>query len=221
MPQQISQAIMDFALRCHEVPNLRTAVLFGSAAVGSLSKKSDIDVLLLFDTVSNPETGAEAEVVHGIAGEVSSKWSLSHPFSFVMYSRGETVEPSLLREVLRDGIVLFARTQDVLGAPRDRLRPHVLFSYTLRGMRPRDKMGLQRGLYGYTVVRRVGSKSYRSSSPGLVGLEGRRVGPTAFLVPNHKVEAARELLKGRGCAFKEVPVWTEGADTDRTAGPTG
>ena len=211
IPQEISQAIMEFALGCKEIPNLRTAVLFGSAAVGTLTKKSDIDVLLQFDIDTNPEVGAEAEAVHRMAGAISSKWSLSQPFSFVMYARDETIDPSLLREVLRDGIVLFSRAQDVLSAPRERLHPHMLVSYTLKGMRPKDKMGLQRGLYGYTVVRNVRGKRYTNSGPGLVGSSGRRIGPTSFLIPNDPAEAVRGLLRERKCTFKEIPVWLEGS----------
>lgn len=209
IPEEISRAVMDFALRCDEVPNLETAVLFGSTVDGTFSKKSDIDVLLLFDTDSNPEVGAEAEAVHRLSGEISERWSLSHPFSFVMFSRGEAIDPSLLREVLGHGVVLFARTRDVLEVPRDRLRPHVLISYTLKGMEARDKMALQRGLYGYQVVRRVGDKRYKSSSPGIVGRWGRRIGPTALLIPDERAEEVRELLRSKKRRFEEVPVWLE------------
>ncbi len=209
IPEEISQAVMEFALRCREVPDLEAAVLFGSAADGTFHKKSDIDVLLLFDTDGNPEVGPEAEAVHRLAGDISARLSLAHPFSFVMYSTREAVDQSLLREVMRDGVVLFARPRDVLGAPRDRLSPHVLVSYTLKGMAPRDKMAVQRALHGYRVVRRVGRKSYSSSSPGLVGRWGRRVAPTAFLIPEERAAEARELLRSKRCAFKEVPVWLE------------
>jgi predicted nucleotidyltransferase len=209
IPAEISQAVMEFALRCGEVPTLDTAILFGSTVDGSFSKKSDIDILLVFDTDGNPEVGPEAEEVHRLSGEISTEHSLSHPFSFVMYSRGETIDHSLLREVLRDGIVLFARPSEVLEVPRRGLRAHSLISYSLKGMEPRDKMGLQRGLYGYQVTRNVGDKSYQSSSPGLVGQWGRRVGPTAFLIIDERAEEARELLRRRNCRFEEVPVWLE------------
>ncbi len=209
IPQEISEAIMEFAFRCGEVPNLETAVLFGSAVNGNFSKKSDIDVLLMFDTDRNPEVGAEAEAVHRLSGEISAKLSLSHPFSFVMYSRGDAIDRSLLREVLRDGMVLFARPLDVLGVPRKGLRAYALISYTLKGMEPKDKMGLQRGLYGYQVARKVGEKRYRSSAPGLVGQWGKRIGPTAFLIPDEQAEEVRELLRARNCSFEEVPVWIE------------
>ena len=209
IPEEVSRAVMEFSSRCPEVPNLDVAVLFGSAVDGTFSKKSDIDVLLLFDTEGNPEVGEEAEAVHRLAGEISARPSLSHPFSFVMYSRDEVMDTSLLREVLRDGVVLFARPGVVLSVPRERLRAYVLISYTLKGMEPRDKMALQRGLYGYEVAKSVGDKQYRSSAPGLVGRWGRRVGPTVFLLPEEHAGKARDLLRERNCPFKEVPIWLE------------
>ena len=209
IPREISRAVMEFALRCPELSTLETAILFGSAVDGSFSKKSDIDVLLIFDIDGNPEVGPEAEKIHRLSGEISTGHSLSHPFSFVMYSKGETIDHSLLREVLRNGIVLFTRPSEVLDVPRDGLRAYSLISYTLKGMEPRDKMGLQRGLYGYRVTRKVGDKSYQSSSPGLVGQSGRRIGPTSFLILDERAEDARELLRKRGFRFEEVPVWVE------------
>ena len=182
IPDEITQAIMEFILRCHEVHNLRTAVLFGSAATGTLTKKSDIDVLLIMDIAGNAETSKDAEIIHDIAGEISTKWELAYPFSFVIYGRDEPVEPSLLREILRDGIVLYSRTKDVLAIQKEKLEPFILVSYTMKGMAPKEKMALQRGLYGYTVVRKVGRKKYSNSKPGLVGSVGRKVSPTTFLL---------------------------------------
>ena len=218
IPREIAPAVMEFARRCGEVPKLEAALLFGSATDGTFSKKSDIDVLLLFGTDENPELGEEAEAVHRISGEISTKLSLSHPFSFVMYSRKESIDQSLLRGVFGSGVVLFARPRDVLDVPRDRLEAQSLFSYTLKGMEPKDKVGLQRGLYGYNVVRKVGNKRYHSSAPGLVGRWGRRIGPTAFLIPDEHAGEARELLRTRKCRFEEVQVWLEaGEHTDGKA----
>lgn len=207
IPDAIAEPLMEFASRCGEIPNLRTAVMFGSAATDTLTKKSDIDVLLMFDVRGNPETGKEAEAVHGLAGEISSKWELPYPFAFVMYGEDELVEPSLLREVLRDGIVLYARPRDVLSISKERLEPFILVSYTLKDMPPKDKMALQRGLYGYEVVRKVGNKEYRNSKPGLVGSVGRRIGSTAFLIPHEYGDEIRELFNKNKCEFKEIPIW--------------
>ncbi|MFQ6102288.1 MAG: nucleotidyltransferase family protein [Anaerolineae bacterium] len=48
--QELYPALADFIARAGEVPNLRAAVLFGSTVTGEFRRKSDVDVLLLFDT---------------------------------------------------------------------------------------------------------------------------------------------------------------------------
>jgi predicted nucleotidyltransferase len=213
IPEEIASAVMEFAQRCREIPSLRLAVLFGSAVSGGLSKKSDIDILLVFDKSGNVETGPDAETIHRMAGEVSSRWDLPYPFSFVMYGKDEAIEPSLLRDVLKDGFIIYARTDAVLDGHKERLRPYMLITYTLKGLTPKNKMALQRGLFGYRTERKYGKKKYLNSSTGLVGNNGRRIGPTAFLLSYAEVEKVRGLFKRCGCRFKEIPIWLENADT--------
>ena len=204
---EILPAVMEFGHRASEIPNLKAAVLFGSAATGALTKKSDIDILLVFDTVKNPETGPEAAAAHTLGGEISARLGLAYSFSFLMYGRDDAVEPALLREVLRDGIVLFARTSDVLGARKDGLVPYLLVSYTLKGMRPKEKMALQRGLFGYTAEKNLGGKRYRNSRPGLVGEHGRRIGPTTLVLRFEMAEEMRLIFRKNRCKYTETPVW--------------
>jgi predicted nucleotidyltransferase len=207
--EEIVPAVMEFGRRASDIPNLKAAVLFGSAATGTLTKKSDIDILLVFDTGSNPETGPEAAAAHSLGGDISTRLGLAYSFSFVMYGRNDAVEPALLREVLRDGIVLFARAGDVLGTRKEGLVPHLLVSYTLKGMRPREKMALQRGLFGYSTVRNLGGKRYRNSRPGLVGEHGKRIGPTAFILRFEKAEQMRGLFRENRCKYAETPMWSD------------
>jgi Polymerase beta, Nucleotidyltransferase len=210
--EEIVAAITEFGRRGSEIPNLKAAVLFGSGATGTLSKKSDIDILLVFDTEGNPETGPEAAAAHSLGGEIATRMGLAYAFSFVMYGRNDTVEPALLREVLRDGIVLFAKTRAVLGTRKEVLDPYLLVAYSLKGMRPKEKMALQRGLFGYTAVRNLGGKRYRNSRPGLVGEHGRRIGPTVFILRFEKAEAMRAIFRANRCKYTETPVWFDRAE---------
>jgi predicted nucleotidyltransferase len=207
---EVLPAVMEFGRRAADIPNLKAAVLFGSAALGTLTKKSDIDILLVFDTGKNPEIGPEGAAAQSLSGEISSRLGIAYPFSFVMYGRNEAVEPALLRDVLRDGVVLFARARDVLSARKEGLVPHILVSYSLKGMRPREKMALQRGLYGYTAVRNLRGKRYRNSRPGLVGGFGKRIGPTAFILRFEKADDMRVLFRESRCKYSETPVWLDG-----------
>ena len=75
--------VIDFVSRADEIPNLVGVVLYGSAVTGDISKKSDIDLLLLFDCDHDPELGREASIAHGISSDVSLKHDLAFPLSFV------------------------------------------------------------------------------------------------------------------------------------------
>ena len=84
IPEKLKLPIIDFVSRAKEIPNLKVVVLFGSAVMGEFHKKSDIDLLLLFDTKHNPEIGKEGETAHKIASDVLSAHYLPNSFSFVM-----------------------------------------------------------------------------------------------------------------------------------------
>ena len=82
--EKLRQPIIDFVDRAGEIPNLIGVVLFGSAVTGNISKKSDIDLLLVFDTDHNPEVGEEAKIAREIASNISIKHDLPYPFSFTV-----------------------------------------------------------------------------------------------------------------------------------------
>jgi len=86
--EEFKLPLMDFVERADEIPNLLSVVLFGSVVKGDVSKKSDIDILLLFDADHNPELGKEAEIARKIASEISVKHDLKHPFSLHSLTRG-------------------------------------------------------------------------------------------------------------------------------------
>ena len=105
--------VIDFVSRADEVPNLVGVVLYGSAVTGDVSKKSDIDLLLLFDCDHDPELGEEASIAHGISSDVSLKHDLAFPFSFVFVNLRE------LKEIESD----FLWKNKLLDKKTDRLGP--------------------------------------------------------------------------------------------------
>jgi len=102
------------------------------------------------------------------------------------------------------------RVNDIVpGANKAGLDPYLTGSCLLKGMQPREKMALQRGLFGYTAVRNLGGKRYRNSSPGLVGESGKRIGPTSFILRYEKAEMMRALFRENRCKYAETPVWLD------------
>ena len=141
--------LMDFVERADEIPNLIGLILFGSAVTGDVSKKSDIDLLLITKSDHNPELGEESNIAHSIASNISKKYDMSHPFSLTFYNIEEKdIEPDFLWEVSKEGIVIWARTDSVLEKYlKESLKPKLICSYSLKGVEQKDKRGLIRNLY--------------------------------------------------------------------------
>jgi len=147
--EEFKEPLIDFIERANEIPNLVGVILFGSAIKGDVSKKSDIDLLLVTKSISNPEIGKESEIAHSITSEISKKFSLEHPFSITFYNLNQKdVEPDFLWEVEKEGIVIWAKPELILNINlEENLKPKLICSYSLKGLKEKDKRALIRKLY--------------------------------------------------------------------------
>lgn len=208
IPERLHLPLMGFVSKAEDIPNLKAVVLFGSAVKGDFDKKSDIDLLLLFDTDHNPEAGAEAEVAHKVASEVLSKYDLPHSFAFVMENVNDPrLDLQFLRSVISDGIMIWAHPElKMLKEPRPNMEPRSIFSYSLSALTPKDKMAVHRSLYGYRVVRVIKGKRYVNAAKGIVkGKE--KIGDGVFMVPSRTSQDVIELFTKFGVSYKRVDVW--------------
>ena len=106
------------------------------------------------------------------------------------------------------------KTQMYLEVTKEGLHPYLLISYSLKGLSPKNKMALQRGLFGYKTEKRYGKKKYLNSSTGLVGEKGRRIGPTIFMLKDNLINEVRGLFRKCRCRYEEIPIWID--DNDHT-----
>ena len=90
IPEELKLPLIDFADKISKMPNLIGVILFGSAVTGDMSKKSDVDLLLVFDTDHDPEMGKEAEIVQEISSDISA---VSSPMSAVSFRSVELPAP--------------------------------------------------------------------------------------------------------------------------------
>jgi hypothetical protein len=192
-----------------EIPHLRVAVLYGSAIKGDFHKKSDIDMLLLFDAKHNPEVGEEAKIAHKIGSDALSKHNVPHSFSFVMENMNDQhLDTQFLRTVVNEGIVIWARPEiNVLRKPQPNMEPVAIFSYSLTSLTPKEKMAVHRALYGYRVEKVVKRKRYVNETKGIVGEYGEKLGNGVFKMPSRFSEDISELFKKYGVEYKKLDAW--------------
>jgi len=195
--EEFKLPLMDFVERADEIPNLLSVVLFGSVVKGDVSKKSDIDILLLFDADHNPELGKEAEIARKIASEISVKHDLKHPFSFTFVNQRsiEDMDPDFLWNVVREGVLIWNRLEDeVMKEPHPFLEPMVLVKYTTRDLEEKNKRKLLRKLY--------------SSKKRLINKDKERLGQGVLLTSAAKFDELKDLLDAFGVSYSVKKIWS-------------
>ncbi len=209
IPEELYPALIRFVARADRIPDLKVAILFGSAVTGEFRRKSDIDVLLLFEADHDPEMGPEAQAALALSSEIARECDLPYSFSFVMENlQSGALVPDFLWEVAREGIVLWADPALVLlPASHPRLEPALLVTYSTRGLSGQARTALHRGLYGYRAVKRVAEKVYVNQRPGLIHEAGWRTGPGVLLVPARVADPLVSLLEQHKATYQMVKVW--------------
>jgi predicted nucleotidyltransferase len=180
--EEFKQPLIYFVERAKEIPNLIGVILFGSAVTGDVSKKSDIDLLLVTKSESNPEIGKESKIAHSITSEISKKFNLEQSFSITFYNLNQKdIEPDFLWEVEREGIVVWAKPELILNIDIEKtLKPKLICSYSLKGLKEKDKRALIRKLY---------------ESKSKIIKEKEKIAPGVFIIDAAKESLIENLFK--------------------------
>ncbi|MCD6108357.1 MAG: nucleotidyltransferase domain-containing protein [Thermoplasmata archaeon] len=194
--EKLRQPIIDFVDRAGEIPNLIGVVLFGSAVTGNISKKSDIDLLLVFDTDHNPEVGEEAKIAREIASNISIKHDLPYPFSFIFVNirNMKEIEPDFLWNVCKEGILIWGKPADVLmKVSHPSLEPFALVRYSIKDLDEKERRKLLRMLY--------------TSKKMLIDKQNERLGPGIILVRSSKFDKVKEALDRFNVKYSVKKIW--------------
>ncbi len=210
IPDELMLPIMEFIRRADGIPNLKAAVLFGSTVDGTMGKKSDIDVLLLFDTNHNPEIGDEMKAALNLSGFIAKKFDLPYSFSFVAKNLNDPkdVEPDFLWRVAEKGILIWGKPDiNILKGTHPSLEAMALIKFSLEGLPGKNRASIRRALYGYKVEKTVKGKTYISQKGGVLSKKDYRLTPGVVMVPASLLDQISEVLKNNGAKFKITKIW--------------
>lgn len=210
IPDELMLPIMEFIRRAEEIPNLKAAVLFGSVVDGTMSKKSDIDILLLFNTDHNPELGDEMKAALNLSGEIAKKFDLPYSFSFVAKNLNDPkdVEPDFLWRVAEKGILIWGKPDlNIMKEAHPSLEAMALVKFSLEGLPGKNRASIRRALYGYKVEKTVKGKTYASQKEGLISKKDYRLTSGLIMVPASLVDQVSDILKRNGAKFKITRIW--------------
>lgn len=209
IPEIIRPLLGEFVAHASEIPGLVGAILYGSAVRGELHAKSDIDVLLLFDTDHDPELGEEATIAQRIGQAAALRTCCPYTFSFVIndVKNLPQLDSDYLWNIAKEGIVIWSRPQHLLGLRQLPLEPYLIITYDLSKTSAKDKRAVHRALYGYRTRRIVAGKVYESTSPGLVREKVRRLAAGVILAPANAADKILDALDAHGVPTQQTKVW--------------
>ena len=208
IPEKFQPVITDFVNNAGKIPNLICAILYGSIVKGEMHKKSDIDILLLFNTDHNPELGVESKVAHQISAEVMKKHPSPNPISFV-FSNLNDIEPNevdFLWNTAKEGVVIWGKPNLSMLKLKDVLEPKLLITYSMNNLERKEKVRLHRALYGYKSRTTINGKLYLTKKEGLLKKE-ECLGQNVLLLPAEKSDPVTSILDKFRVKYSVKKVW--------------
>jgi predicted nucleotidyltransferase len=175
-------------------------VLFGGFARGEVGRRSDIDLLLLFETDKDAKN-AETRI-----SEITTDFGERYPQVLVRsYPELRQTSPNLLENIFKDGRILYLRYP--LQIPVEKilsLKLAALYQLDTTKLGQLEKVALNKILYG-KKERKLG-KSYEYTGR-IAQLGGERVGRGTFIVPAEASREIEEILTTHGASFRKREIW--------------
>lgn len=190
--KQMKAALVDFLFRAHKISNLKKIFLFGSLIEGDVNKKSDIDLLLVFDAEGNPETGIELEEATKISLAVLKHYKIENNFSFVILNIKEAskTDKEFLIDIAKKGILVWDKGGfDFIKRHRE-ARLYTLFAYSTKNLTDTNKRRMLRNI------------------AKIVEQHGRKLGKGVILVEKKHTKEAEEMFKQVKAFYSKQDIFT-------------
>lgn len=180
---------------------LVAAVVFGSVARGEATEESDLDLLVI------PRSGHEDDVLDAVRQvETDARIRIA---AIVASPSLDELERQFLESILREGKVILGELPKVDLRELD-LEPMRLVAFDLRDLDHREKVRLERELFGYVTRKKYKRKEYRREVPGkLSEWGGRRIGRGTLVVPERVVPEIDRFLRSHRAKRILIPIWIQ------------
>ena len=195
--------LRSFLQRAHEatrgIEGLELLVLYGSLVRGELTSRSDIDFFAMFHDEQSLKLGEQklSKILDDLCEQEYERMSSLHAVT-----HAAEVDRSFLYNVFREGVAINPLVETSVWNLFS-LKPHALFTYSLKQKAQSEKTGIDRMLYGYR--QRKGTKTY--SYKGLADSLGAERFGNNLLVRLEKAEELRRFFETHGIKFKQKTVF--------------
>jgi hypothetical protein len=174
-------------------------VLYGSLVRGELTSKSDIDFFALFHDEPSLNSGEQklSEILDDLCEQEYKRTSSLHAVT-----HAADVDSSFLYNVFREGVAINPLIETSVWNLFS-LKPHALFTYSLKQKVQSEKTRIDRMLYGYRQRKRGKTYSYK----GLASSLGAERFGNNLLVPAERAEELRGFFEAHGIKFEQKTVF--------------
>ncbi len=186
--------------------------LFGSVAKGIADNRSDVDLLVVFDT--NRED-FESLKVKNMVSELVLDLEKEHDRAIQLVTTNRAfhgLDEHFVKNVLEEGILLYASPPEI-NIDEIGLGPYVLFVLDFRGINQKDKSRIKRKLFGHKTKKTVNGREYQSLQKGKVEeLLGYRTGTTIAFLPQKQARNFEKFLEEHRVKFNRISLWLTNDD---------
>jgi predicted nucleotidyltransferase len=197
IPAEIRAAVAEFAARAGSIPGLACAILYGSAVRDELHRGSDLDLFLIFDG-SSEESKEGRRIARDLADAAVEAADCPYYFACLPVHLDEvpSYSPHFLLNVVREGIVIWARPDFVFPPVVLGRTPLQLITFRVDGLPEEVRLDVQRAL--------------SAADGGLVQGEVRQIADGVLLAPPDATGPILTLLQTRGIEVATTTVWANG-----------
>ena len=187
-----------FVEKAKNVQNLECIILFGSMVRDEADKRSDIDLLLIFDE-KNPKSHIP-EIMNMVTNLRPHREIKPTVTNLTDY------DEEFLQTVLRDGEILWGKM--IITPEKLLLKPYRLISYDISTHKPSKKVKISRIIHGYQSKKMINGEIKHYKYPGLKNkYNAHLISKNTILIPEKNIKNFLSELKKYNVNYQEKMVW--------------
>ncbi len=198
MKKKDKELIEKFVKKIRNIPDLECIILFGSISRNEADKRSDIDLLLVFDC-ENPKSYLSEiiSIITSLKPHREIKPTITNLSDY---------DEEFLQTVIREGKVLWGKV--VISTKNLLLKPYRLIAYDLSNLKPSKKVKISRLIHGYESKKIVNKEIKHYKYTGLKEEYGVKViSKNTLLLPEKHSKIFLKNLKKYHVLYEEKLVW--------------
>ncbi len=148
--EEFKMLIPELFYAAQKVPKLAQLIIYGSVARTEAERRSDVDILLVFDSEIDPEKTELAKIARREIEKafVNAKCDRS---AQVAVTNLKDIDESFIENVAREGVVIWGKPFFI--DSMDILKPMVLFEYRVGGKSGVEKVKFYRALKSLEAIK--------------------------------------------------------------------